>query len=39
MESIHEFEPIFGAWYIERELGKGSYGTVCLARQIVRYYS
>lgn len=31
LKDIHAFEPFWGDWYIERELGHGSYGTVYLA--------
>ncbi|HWQ57479.1 MAG TPA: serine/threonine-protein kinase [Clostridia bacterium] len=31
MDSIHDFEPLWGVWKIERQLGRGSYGGVYLA--------
>ncbi len=31
MVSIHDFEPLWGSWKIDRQLGRGSYGGVYLA--------
>lgn len=31
MASIHDFEPLWGNWKIEKQLGRGSYGGVYLA--------
>mgnify|MGYP001771927281 FL=1 len=28
MTNIHQFEPLWGVWKIEEELGEGSYGKV-----------
>lgn len=42
MRDIHSFEPFWNEWYIIRELGKGSYGTVYLAQKESfgeKYYS
>ncbi len=33
MGSIRDFEPLWGSWIIEKQIGKGSYGGVYLARR------
>ncbi len=33
MGSIRDFEPLWGVWTIEKQIGKGSYGGVYLARR------
>ena len=32
MPDIHQFEPLFGSWVLEDEIGRGSYGNVYRAR-------
>ena len=42
MTDIHSFEPLFGDWYVESILGKGSYGNVYKAKRSengTTYYS
>lgn len=33
MPDIHTFEPLWGEWYVVKQLGKGSFGTVYLAKK------
>ena len=28
MEDYKKYEPIFGSWYLKKEIGRGSFGTV-----------
>ena len=34
MPDIHQFEPLFGSWVLEDEIGRGSYGSVYRAHSI-----
>ena len=33
MTDVHEYEPLWGNWYLEKEIGSGGFGTVYKARK------